>query len=129
MIATGTGVAPIRSMIRAAVASGAAEPLWLLLGVRHEADSLYAEEFLALAERHKHLRFEVTLSRPRDDWAGRRGYVQEHVRELYPALAAVAEAPPHVYICGLERMVRAVRDLLRGELALSRSVVHGERYD
>ena len=96
MIATGTGVVPMRSMIRASIASGASEPLWLLLGVRHEADRLYADEFSALAESRKHVRFEVTLSQPRDDWAGRRGYVQEHVRDLYAALAAVAKDPPHV---------------------------------
>ncbi|MGA2449692.1 MAG: FAD-dependent oxidoreductase [Polyangiaceae bacterium] len=129
MIATGTGVGPMRSMIHAALARGSEVPMWLLLGVRHETDILYGDEFAALARRHGHVRFEVTLSQPRDDWTGRRGYVQSHVREMFLALAARVEVPPHGYVCGLERMVRAVRDLLRGELALPRSVVHGERYD
>jgi NAD(P)H-flavin reductase len=130
MIATGTGVAPMRSMIRAAMATNASAPLWLLLGVRHEADRLYADEFEAFSKDRADVRFEVTLSQPRPEWTGRRGYVQDHVRELYGHLAAaVANPPPHVYVCGLERMVRAVRELLRGELALPRSVIHGERYD
>jgi NAD(P)H-flavin reductase len=97
--------------------------------VRHETDILYADEFSAFAKRHGHVRFEVTLSQPRGEWTGRSGYVQEHVREIFEALVAKAETTPHAYVCGLERMVRAVRDLLRGELALPRSVVHGERYD
>jgi NAD(P)H-flavin reductase len=129
MIATGTGVAPIRSMILAAIASGSVAPIWLLLGVRHESDILYSEEFSALTRGNRHLRIEITLSQPTGYWTGRRGHVQEHVRELFPALVAVSDASPHAYVCGLERMVHAVRDVLRGELALPRSVVHGERYD
>src|SRR5215470_14123283 len=33
LVATGTGVTPLRSMMRAAVAAGSTAPLWLLLGV------------------------------------------------------------------------------------------------
>jgi NADPH-dependent ferric siderophore reductase len=34
-----------------------------------------------------------------------------------------------VYICGLQKMVSAVRDLLRKEMGLERQQVHSERYD
>src|SRR6478752_5583533 len=40
-VGTGTGVTPLRSMLRAALAAGAREPLWLLFGARHEEDVLY----------------------------------------------------------------------------------------
>ena len=40
-----------------------------------------------------------------------------------------ATAAPHVYVCGLERMGGAVRDLLRKEMGLPRQQVHSERYD
>jgi NADPH-dependent ferric siderophore reductase len=43
--------------------------------------------------------------------------------------AASGGVEPHAYICGLERMVSAVKDLLRGELGLPRKHVHTERYD
>ena len=62
-------------------------------------------------------------------WPGRRGYVQTHVRELFGELAAKNEGAPHAYICGLERMVSSVRDLLRKEMGLPREQVHSERYD
>jgi ferredoxin-NADP reductase len=129
MVATGTGVAPIRSMIRSAVASGSRAPMWLLFGVRHEEDVLYADEFEALTGSHPGVHFEVTLSQPQGAWIGRRGYVQTHIRELWEQLSTVAADKPHAYVCGLQRMVGSVRDLLRKEMGLPREQVHTERYD
>lgn len=40
-VGTGTGFTPLRSMLLAAIAAGAKEPLWVLFGVRYEADLLY----------------------------------------------------------------------------------------
>jgi CDP-4-dehydro-6-deoxyglucose reductase, E3 len=137
MVATGTGLTPMRSMVRAALASSSAPsspspsraPLRILLGVRREEDMLYADEFEALARAHPWVHFEATLSQPGGSWQGRRGYVQTHVRELWNALAAASEETPHVYVCGLERMVGSVRNLLRKEMSLPREQVHSERYD
>jgi CDP-4-dehydro-6-deoxyglucose reductase, E3 len=137
-VATGTGVTPLRAMMQAALASGGAAPLWLLFGARYEEDILYRSEFTALAARAPHVRYMVTLSRAQEDasasagqgWTGARGYVQAHVPSLYRELAAMSGAAlPHIYVCGLERMVKAVRDLARGELGVDRKHVHTERYD
>jgi CDP-4-dehydro-6-deoxyglucose reductase len=135
MVATGTGVTPMRSMLLAALAAGSRTPTWVLLGVRREQDLLYADELAALAAEHAFVRFEATLSQPGDRWTGRRGYVQTHVRALWDELTAAAAGrdeasePPHVYICGLTRMVGSVRELLRKEMGLPRQQVHSERYD
>jgi ferredoxin-NADP reductase len=129
MIATGTGMTPMRSMILAAVAAGSRTPMWLLLGVRHEEDVLYGEELQSLSREHSFIRFEPTLSRPRGEWRGRRGYVQAHVRELWEELVTTSDSPPHAYACGLERMVGSMRDLLRKQMNLPREQVHTERYD
>ena len=130
MIATGTGVTPMRSMIKASIAAGSPAPIWLLLGVRHEVDQLYSEEFTALAAEHPRIRFEPTLSQPQGAWHGRRGYVQAHVRELWDKLAeSSGGVKPHAYVCGLQRMVGSVRDLLRKDMGLAREQVHSERYD
>jgi ferredoxin-NADP reductase len=130
MVATGTGVTPMRSMLLAAAAAGSRTPAWLLLGVRREADVLYGQELAVLAKEHPWVRFETTLSQPGEGWAGRRGYVQTHVRELWQELSARSPGTPsHVYVCGLERMVGSVRELLRKEMGLPRQQVHSERYD
>lgn len=129
-VATGTGVTPLRSMLQAALRAGSRATLWLLFGARFEEDILYREELEALARSSDRFRYEVTLSQGGPSWAGRRGYVQAHVPELYRALAARGDGvPPQIYICGLERMVKAVRELARGELGADRKHVHVERYD
>ena len=124
-VGTGTGVTPLRSMLRSALSAGSTTPMRLVFGVRREAEILYRDEFEALASAHPNFRVVFTLSR--EEWAGRRGYVQVHVRELWEELSMYA--PPHVYICGLHKMVGAVRDLLRKEMGVSRQQVHSERYD
>ncbi|HEY6459498.1 MAG TPA: FAD-dependent oxidoreductase [Polyangiaceae bacterium] len=145
MVSTGTGVTPMRSMLLAALAAGSQVPVWILLGVRHEEDLVYADELRAAAAANPFVRFEATLSQPRGPWEGRRGYVQTHVRamwdELTASVAHVASAgnvaaavdasasEPHAYVCGLERMVGSVRELLRKDMGLPRQRVHTERYD
>lgn len=129
-VATGTGLAPLRSMLHAALRAGSRPPLWLLFGARYEDDILYKAELEAITRENPSMRYEVTLSQPSASWAGRRGYVQAHVPELLRELrASAAPEEPHIYICGLDRMVSAVRDLARKELGVDRKHVHQERYD
>lgn len=129
-VATGTGVTPLRSMLLAALAAGSDAPMWLLLGVRHEADIIYREELERVAREHERVRFEPTLSQAGEGWVGRRGYVQDHLVELFEAMrAAYPGTTPHVYVCGLDRMVTVVRDLAKERLGLDRKQIHQERYD
>ena len=130
-VATGTGITPLRSMIHTAVAGGHTAPVTLVFGVRAEVDLLYRDEMEALARAHPGtVRFEPTLSRAEEAWTGRRGYVQTHVKELWDdLLVRGGGAPPHAYICGLQKMVGAVRDLLRKDMDVPRQQVHSERYD
>lgn len=128
-VGTGTGFTPLWSMLNDALARGEKRALWVLFGNRTEADILYRAEIDALVKAHPNVRAEYTLSRGAEGWTGRRGYVQEHVRELYGELVARGEGTVHVYVCGLQRMVGAVRDLLRKDMGLGREQVHSERYD
>ncbi|HVJ90689.1 MAG TPA: FAD-dependent oxidoreductase [Labilithrix sp.] len=128
-VGTGTGVTPLRSMIYDALASGDESPMTLLFGVRHPEDRLYLEELEELAKKHPNLRVEYSLSKPPSGWTTRQGYVQTHVEELWGDLQARNIGAPHAYICGLERMVGAVRDLLRKQMGIERKQVHSERYD
>ena len=127
-VATGTGITPFRSMLRAAERSGDVTPTWLLFGVRREEDAIYKSELEELAARSPHVRVALTLSQPVGEWGGLRGYVQHHARGMYEELASLAEKP-HVFICGLQKMVGSMRELLRGEMQLPRELVHSERYD
>ncbi|WP_394824932.1 ferredoxin--NADP reductase [Pendulispora albinea] len=128
-VATGTGLTPLRSMVRAAVETGHTLPMWVLFGVRHERDIFYREEFAELARKHANIRFVPTLSRADETWSGPRGYVQTHVPTLWNELTGLGLGTPHAYICGLKRMVSTVRDLLRNDMRIPRDHVHSERYD
>jgi CDP-4-dehydro-6-deoxyglucose reductase, E3 len=129
-VGTGTGLAPLRSMAAAALACDARAPLTFLLGFRHEEDILYRAELERWAAEHPHVSVHFTLSQPVDgelSWCGRRGYVQNHLAEIVRAHPSPQDV--QVYICGLTKMVTAVKDLARGELALPRRHVHTERFD
>src|SRR5439155_13442262 len=125
-IATGTGIAPFRSMLHWLVADSTRHEdrqLWLLFGNRTEQDIYYHQEFLGLAEAHKNFHYMPTLSRGAGDWQGLRGYVQEHV----PGIVA-GRTDMHAYICGLDKMIRANRDLLKS-LGWDRKSIRYEKYD
>ena len=126
MIATGTGVAPFRSMLQwlfADPARNAVNQFWLVFGSRHEADIYYHAEFQQLALTHKNFHYLPTLSRGGAEWPGLRGYVQEHVSGIVAGRSDV-----QAYICGLDRMVSANRDLLKG-LGSDRKAIRYEKYD
>src|SRR6202162_5253022 len=111
-IATGTGIAPFRSMLHWLLADPVRHQekrLWLLFGNRTEADIYYHEEFLDLAAGHANFHYLPTLSRGGPGWQGLRGYVQEHVRGIVQGRTDM-----HAYICGLDRMIKANRELLKG---------------
>ena len=125
MVATGTGLSPFRSMLEGFVALGKTLPkTTIVLGVRSEEDILYAEEFNAL-KAITNLNFIPTLSRPSDNWSGLKGYVQTHIPKLVAELGSDCD----VYVCGLNKMVKEVRTVLKTQLGFDRDRIHTERYD
>jgi ferredoxin-NADP reductase len=125
MVATGTGIAPIRSMLLSMRVELPEVDVALLFGNRTERDILYESDFAQLAREWPRFRFVPTLSRAGESWAGKRGWVQAHLRELVASLGGDCDA----YVCGLRRMVDEVRKALREDLQLDRKRVHTERYD
>ena len=125
-IATGTGIAPFRSMLHWLLGDESRhqhKQLWLVFGNRTEKDIYYHEEFLGLAQAHSNFHYMPTLSRGGPEWQGLRGYVQEHV----PAIAQ-GRSDMHAYICGLDKMVKGNRELLKS-LGWDRKSILYEKYD
>ncbi len=125
-VATGTGIAPFRSMLHWLLAEPdrhRGHEFWLLFGARTEQDLYYREEFERLAAEHANFHFLPTLSRGRPDWRGLRGYVQEHLKSIVGTRTDM-----HAYICGLDRMVHANRELLKS-LGWERTSIRFEKYD
>jgi ferredoxin-NADP reductase len=125
MVATGTGVCPFRSMLWALQERGPLDHrAKLLLGVRTEQDILYGDEFARLADQDALFEFLPTLSRGGATWTERRGYVQNHIASLVHELGDC-----DVFVCGLSRMVKDVRRILKTELGVPKQRIHTERYD
>jgi ferredoxin-NADP reductase len=125
-VATGTGIAPFRSMLHWLLADESrhqGKQLWLLFGSRYEKDIYYHEEFMSLASEHPNFHYLPTLSRGSAEWKGLRGYVQEHVPSI-----AMGRTDRHAYICGLDKMVKANRELLKS-LGWDRKSIRYEKYD
>jgi ferredoxin-NADP reductase len=123
LIATGTGIAPFRGMLRRRLPLDAAHSYTLLFGVRFEQRLFYRTEFEDLAARHSNFHFWPILSRPDPGWKGRAGHVQDHLLE-----ALGARRDLDVYVCGLKLMVNDVRRILK-EMGFERGRILYERYD
>ncbi len=125
LIATGTGIAPFRAMIKSHFSGHEAgeRQFTLLFGVRYERNIMYREEFEHIAAHHPNFRFWPTLSRPDTPWEGRAGHVQAHLLEAIGDRRDV-----DVYICGLKLMVDDVRSRLK-ELGFDRKRIIYEKYD
>ena len=122
-VATGTGIAPFRSMAPAYLDHPGSKQLTLIFGVRHEPNIYYRDEFEALAKKHPNFFFWTTLSRPESSWSGRTGHVQTHLLE-----AIGDRRDLDVYICGLKAMVDDVRAILK-EMGFDRKQIIFEKYD
>jgi CDP-4-dehydro-6-deoxyglucose reductase len=121
-VATGTGIAPFRSLLRTHL--NAASPAFtLLFGVRYASHLYYRDELEELARRFPHFRFWPTLSRPDAGWSGRTGHVQTHLEE-----AAGGRRDLDVYLCGLKQMVDGARGMLK-EMGFDRKQIRYEKYD
>ena len=122
-VATGTGVAPFRSMLKDHLPRAGDHQFTLLFGVRHEPKIMYCEEFEHLEKRYSNFRFWPTLTQPEPGWKGRTGRVQAHLEE-----AIGARRDLDVYICGMKAMVDDVRQRLR-DCGFDRKRIIYEKYD
>ena len=102
-VATGTGITPLRSMIKTLLREGCERQLTLIFGVRYENEILYADEFRQLEKEHKNFKFIPTISRPKK-WEGEVGYVQEKLKKF-----VTDPQGKRIYVCGLIPMIEAVQ--------------------
>lgn len=138
LIATGTGIAPMRSFVESLFSSeqedrSDGKHFWLVYGARHESEIYYRHYFEKTASEHTNFHFLPTVTHPHEGWEGLRGNVEIHVRKLLLDGAGVDASiggvmPALAYICGLNEMVTANRAQLK-ELGWDRKQIVFERYD
>ncbi|MBX6742347.1 MAG: 2Fe-2S iron-sulfur cluster binding domain-containing protein [Acetobacteraceae bacterium] len=107
MLATGTGIAPIKSMLEALAEDPGCPPVTLYWGMRRRSDLYAHEQLRALGERLSDFRYIPVLSRADAAWAGRRGYVQQ------AALEDLGDLSEHaIYLCGSPAMIADAKQAL-----------------
>ncbi|MGW4947435.1 2Fe-2S iron-sulfur cluster-binding protein [Actinoplanes sp. NPDC004185] len=121
LVAAGSGVTPMMSMIRTRLAAESASDRIALLCSSRDADEvIFAEELTRLAGEHPG-RLSVTHVLTRRD--GRLD--AEGVRRWITGVAPGADA--HYYVCGPEPLMDVVQEVLAG-LRVPDAQVHQERY-
>jgi ferredoxin-NADP reductase len=126
-VATGTGIAPFRSMLLHHLPSTQPE-VTLLFGARYPQGLLYKDEFEELAQHYPKFRFLPTVTRPDEIWQGRTGRVQTHLEEALALRTPDEGSTIDVYICGLREMVDDVRKELKAR-GFDRKQIIYEKYD
>jgi len=120
-VGTGTGIAPLWSMMATLLAQPSSQPITLLWGLRCESDRYYLQELELMKNQYENFSYVLTLSQPSAAWQGETG----RVTDLLQALSVVDHMA--VYVCGNRMMVKEVTDLLnkKGECVIYRERHHG----
>lgn len=125
-IATGTGLAPLMSMITEELNANDQKRMTLLFGVRHEEHLFYQEELKQLSEKHPNFIPVTTLSRPNSEsWTGAKGRVTDWLEKNFASKFKAEDVD--VYICGLGEMVQDVQKSLM-EKGTPKEQIYFERY-
>ena len=113
MLASGTGFAPIKSIIEHSLAKGLTRPITLYWGGRRPPDLYMRDVAERWAADHSHVTFIPVLSEASEahGWTGRTGYVHQAVLDDHADLSE-----HEVYVCGAPIVV----DLARSEFTARR---------
>lgn len=107
MLAGGTGLAPILSMLEVLADSGTDQPIHLIYGVTHDGDMVECERIEALADRMPTLIWATCVADP-ESAHPLKGYVTDHLADEH-----LNAGDCDIYLCGPPPMVEAVRQFLR----------------
>ena len=105
-VASGTGFAPIKSIIEYALNKEVARPMTLYWGARRPKDLYLSDLPVKWAAEHADFKYVPVISEalPEDQWTGRTGFVHRAAMEDLPDLSGC-----QVYACGVPVMVDTAR--------------------
>jgi ferredoxin--NADP+ reductase len=127
MLATGTGIAPMRTYLRRMFEPSEREKngwtfrgkAWLFMGAPKTANLLYDDDFNRYeAEFPDNFRYTKAISREQQNTKGGRMYIQDRVLEHSEEIFAMIEDPKtHVYMCGLRGMEPGIDEAMTAAAA------------
>jgi ferredoxin-NADP reductase len=109
LIAGGSGIVPLRAMVRARLDAATSQPFRLLVSVKSAHDAIYRDELEALQpDGGVAVTWAYTRSAP-EGWNGREGRL---TAETLDAAVLPAADDPTVFVCGPTGFVEFIADLL-----------------
>ena len=127
MLATGTGIAPMRTYLRRMFEPSEREKngwnfrgkAWLLMGVPTTPNLLYDDDFNHYASQFpENFRYTKAISREQQNANGGRMYIQDRVSENAEEIFSWIENPKtHVYMCGLRGMEPGIDEAMTAAAA------------
>ncbi len=121
-VAGGTGLAPILSIVRGAIAEGMANPIHLYFGIRSPRDLYGAEWLRHLQREHPALKVHVMVATGGDPATQRCGLVTQAIEEDLGDLTGW-----RAYLCGSPPMVEAATRLVRAK-GVGEGHVHADAF-
>lgn len=122
LIGTGSGLAPLRSMILDQLRTRETKrPIALYIGMRHAEELFWLDLFEELHDNFPNFTYHVTLSQAPDAWTLCRGRVTDclSIHDLLPNA--------HYYLCGNPHMIEDVIKVL-GSRSVDPSRIHHEKF-
>lgn len=121
-VATGSGIAPLRSMILNLLQTKRDKrPMTLYWGLRYVEDIFWEDEFQELTESFPNFKHSIILSRPTEDWPLSKGYVTDMLAALEKPAGA------GYYLCGNGKMVKDAIKILQ-EAQVAEQNIHHELF-
>jgi len=125
LIAGGSGVVPLMSMIRHRAAAGAKNPASLLYSSRNFEDIIYSSELEALINANSGLQIFHTLTRSQPP--GWKGYARRIDQSMLTEVAQPLGRSVQVYVCGPTLLVESVANGLV-KIGISSNQIRTERF-
>lgn len=123
LLATGTGYAPIRSILLDLIRQDSSRAVHFYWGARHQDDLYALEEAQELTGRLKNARFTPVLSKAAEGWQGEKGYVQTAAAKDYPDLSSY-----EVYACGSVAMTESAKFVLTAQCNLPETTFYSDAF-
>jgi benzoate/toluate 1,2-dioxygenase reductase subunit len=121
MLAGGTGLAPLLSMLEVLADEGTGQPIHLIYGVTKDGDLVEMDRIEALADRLPTFTWSCCVADP-ESGQPLKGYVTEHLKDEH-----LNAGDCDVYLCGPPPMVEAVRKFF-SEKGVSPAHFHYEKF-
>lgn len=129
LIAGGSGITPLMSILRSVLAAEPESEVSLWYGSRNRTEIIFREELSELAQQFpERLHVLHSLSQPEADWPGYRGRLdRERIYDLVSEVFMTSELPKVYFLCGPQGLMEAAEAAL-DKHAVNFNDVHRENF-